>query len=137
MDERFRHYTMGLAAVDAEHWDLLRCLQHLGHCLTIEEAESTIASFLQAWDSHHAKEERAMADLVYPWAHFHIEQHAKLGLEFGKLRDKARRSARFDASMKTLAEDTVELLLAHIDHADRQFSEWFAQSQSLGSLAPS
>ena len=126
MIDRFKHYIVGVEAMDVEHLELAECIERLGRSKDTSESSSTIDDLMRKWLDHHEHEERLMKEFGYPYCKYHFEQHANISYDFKRLQTKIGSRYTFDETIAMLATDALELLLAHIDHHDREFAQWIA-----------
>ena len=67
MIDRFKHYIVGVEAMDVEHLELAECIERLGRSKDTSESSSTIDDLMRKWLDHHEHEERLMKEFGYPY----------------------------------------------------------------------
>ncbi len=125
--ERFRHYTIGVPEIDAEHWELCALLNEAFKFAKDRDAEALkklVKELSAKLQEHFENEESAMADKSYPWLAAHIEDHQRMM----RAMDRFLRRAN-DECYSTLyfSSDLEELLMQHIDQQDRQYEHFICK----------
>jgi hemerythrin-like metal-binding protein len=124
MKEKFRHYVVGIPALDAEHWELLEMMESLIHSFEAKDGQAvTIAQALYERLIAHGKvEEEVFTKIEYTYAPYHIQEHHNLEKKMAGLVEYIMLDPL--CNRKYLVRTLEEILFHHIDHADRQVGDF-------------
>jgi hemerythrin-like metal-binding protein len=122
--DRFVHYKLGHEKIDADHWHLFVMMNTVATELVLGNNESAvdhIVELLEDLSTHIVTEEQDMALAHYPRLPFHCEQHHGLVKAINAITE----SIEMNKMVSRYTIDSLsELMVYHVDHADRQFIEW-------------
>jgi hemerythrin-like metal-binding protein len=120
----FKAYMTGIAAIDFEHWHLLKQMDRAYLADSFEDAQSRVDEFINAWALHHDHEERLMRDIRFPGVNAHIEGHSRLHEIYARLRNDALNGSHTLSSAKAYIAMVEQLIRNHIKLGDFQYAEW-------------
>lgn len=124
--ERFRHYTVGIPEIDAEHWELCTLLNEAAKYArgkdyqSLKELVTTLSKKLK---EHFANEETAMVEKGYPWLKPHREDHQRMISAMDKFLAK---TTDVGYTSTFFCADLEDLFVDHIDQQDRQYEHFLA-----------
>ena len=122
-EERFKHYTLGHAKLDQDHWETAQILSKLvqelkAKCYPV--ARGHLEKLVCQTILHDALEQTLMMEHNYPYMEWHLTQNEKIVKESSDLLKKIDRQEVSHYEIHNF-EDA---LLAHIDWDDRQLVEF-------------
>jgi hemerythrin len=113
--------TLGHAQLDADHADILQCLEGLKN--NSQNYMDTVFKFQEYLLSHTLREEAYMVHLGYPSMQEHLEAH-------GDLLAKSKYLMNGDPY---ILDDCAIVLIKHINQEDRKFAAWKAERDQITS----
>ena len=121
--ERFVHYKVGIAEIDADHWDMMVKSNEVIRLINQHRHDDAFELLLVLYHhvkEHCTKEENLMRGINYKWIIPHIHEHEKILFRLAEL-DVTQASP--DYQIKSFAQQLEELLVDHIDHTDMQYTD--------------
>lgn len=124
LKERFTHYTLGVADVDAEHFYMLVLLHKLKKCTDRGEIVIKFAELLHWWETHAATEDRFMKSINYPYREPHMKHHEFIASVLNGLTKKCMQDPNNTLNITVAVDTFITKLIDHLDHEDRQFADY-------------
>ncbi len=122
--DTFKASLTGIAAMDFEHWHLLKQLDRAFLAHSFQEAQSRVDEFIHAWQLHHDHEDHLMTELNFPDAKAHMAGHARLQHAYLRLRHDALEAGHNLNSARAYIDMVAHLVRDHINQHDAQYAAW-------------
>lgn len=119
--ERFKHYTLGIDAIDHQHKELFNSINIIAELHDKNKLTIETFSILQTQLIKHFREEEILMNSVgYPYVMSHIDRHKHLESKMTEFID------RFNMTIdkRSIINFLEKMIIIHIDNTDRNFSDW-------------
>ena len=136
----FKHYEVGVAAMDSEHWTLLEGVAQV-HALVqqglVQDAHKKIAELKALLLDHFNHEETMMEEIGFPYLSYHKIDHQKTLSLLEKIYEKFPHTNYHEDCVKPVER----LMMTHFDSMDSQYASyhkaWLAKNkpEEEGSLS--
>lgn len=114
--EVFQHYTLGIEAIDDEHWAILSLIDKICS-LSKDEAEISMNKIITLWNEHSNNVEIFLKEIEFPYIEYHMQEHKTIANKLEKLKE---RISDTNLICKFSASDLIRDIYSHIDHHDLQ-----------------
>ena len=127
--ERFKHYVLGHAALDADHWTLFQKLYLITTAMKnsrFDVAAVQLIDLRKFVVCHNVLERDMMEECNFPFAKYHTQHNFSILDAIDKINSHIGRSACTIYEINAFEETFLD----HIDHSDRQLVEYYLKERN-------